>query len=236
MAVDDVYMGVAHSIYQQNANVFCVYFQVESEIDESAIAQEIADWVELVAVVALQPLRATLVEWRCSTARRIWPDTSIETVNPFGPFALGTRVGTDYLPGQLSAVIQLVGNSDTPTSRNRGRDFHYGMLQSDIDTFGANWTAAFQQELNDIYVAFTSTFTTTTSNVLRLGVFSRTQAEENVDPQYVSNGGTVPDPPTFGDPFFNILDQVRSNPLIRTQRRRQPEDPCRFYTTDNVPA
>lgn len=127
-------------------------------------------------------------------------------------------------------VAQLLGDEVDPTGRNRGRDFWYGQVLEDFVTTGFQWAQSYIDEICVAYQTLTSSNTAANGNEWDWGVFSRTQAEENIDPQFVSNGGSVPDPPTFGDAIFYQVQKIRLNPMIRTQRRRQSIDPCKEYT------
>ncbi len=229
MAINDVYQGILEAVYQDNPNQFQMHFQTTTSIGSVTEPDDIAEFMELTVLPELVPLAVAAKVWRCSTAREIWPSTSLEKVRPFSPVIPGTRMLTSACPGQLSAVAQLVTVQIDSNSRTRGRDFHYAQDVVDLDVSGVSWDLTYLTEIRDAYVTIGSSFTGTAGNVFDIGVFSRVQALENINPDFVGNGGLIPDPPLFGQPFFRQITGVRTNPLVRTQRRRQPEDPCRVY-------
>lgn len=235
MSVGDVYQSNIWTRYQDNDNVFTFCVEVDPELDPDSACLDINIWAVATVVPLLKPLHNDRVTFRCSTCRQMWPTKSLEQVADLSDLP-GTRVGVDYIPGQLSDVAQIVSDVTDPTARNRGRDFWYGMMLGDMDALSEEWDPAFQSELCGFYTVLTRSFTGATGNGYTWGVFSGTQAAENVDPQFVSNGGVIPDPPTFGNAPFRTVEMVRMNPMIRTQRRRQPLNPCAAYLDCPVPA
>ncbi len=237
MPVGDIYMGTIWTRFAQNDNAFIFCVDVTAEVVDDQMPVDINRWLEDVVVPLWLPKHNNNVVFRCVSTHQVWqtepsegPATSVKEVNSLGD-APGTRtLITGRAPGQCSMVAQLLGDEVDPTGRNRGRDFWYGQLLEDFETTGFEWTQSYIDEICVAYQTLTSSYTSGNGNAWEWGIFSRTQAEERIDPQYVSNGGSVPDPPTFTDPFFHQVQKIRLNPMIRTQRRRQSIDPCKQYT------
>ncbi len=237
MALDDIIQGTIHSVYQGNRNVWSTYLQVLTENDSSKIIDDVEEYLKNDVVPLLIPLHNAGVSFDCTEVRRIWPAPSLPEIAPLVAQG-GTRPGAIMVPGQVSKVATLITNQTAISSRNRGRDFWYGMVESDLAVSGSQWDTSYMTAVRDFYVNLTSTHTDgTTGNSYAVGVFSRTQAVENANPLAIGDDGIAnQDRPTFGDPPFNLLTLVRSNPLIRTQRRRQPENPCLDFPKSTVPA
>lgn len=243
MPVGDIYVGAVESTYQNNANTLLVCMEMTDIVDELSIPNDMTLWLRDVVVPLILPLINPGVVCRCVTAQQVWtidPDPGPQTSLKFVELVIigtGTRTPSagNFAPGQCSLVIQQVTDQGDPNDRNRGRDFWYGMNCEDLTIGGDTWDLAYMTAVRTLYSTITSHITGSLGNQWDIGIFSRTQAMENINPDFVSNGGTEPDPPTFGGPIFNILTLVRSNPLVRTQRRRQPLDPCLVYINTEVP-
>ena len=225
MPVNDVYQVDINTRFQENDNIYCFVYQVRTVVDETLIPGDLETYGELTIAPALLPIHIPGVVFRCVVVNQIWPNASIPTIESLLD-APGTRTFTKGLPGQCSAVVQIFGDTSDPTGRNRGRDYLYGQDVGDLAVAGNVWDAGYLTDVCTFYQVLDDGFTSPGGNVFELGVFSRMQAKENIDPQFVSNGGIVPDPDTFGDDFFNQVVLYRLQPLVRTQRRRQPLDPC----------
>lgn len=245
MPEGDIYMATIWERYQDNdnAHIFCV--NVENETVQAQSPVEIDNWLHNDVLPLMKPLKNEKLVFRCSNVQQVWgnlpspgPKTSLPRVTPFIA-QTGSRdlTAAAPMPGQLSLVAQLITDQDNPTSRNRGRDFWYAMLQGDMDSDdGDRWDAAFQLEVITFYTSLTSNFSNGSGNTYSWGVFSRTQAVENANPDATDENG-IPnsEKPTFGDPYFQTATKVRINPMIRTQRRRQPLDPCKVYIDQDIP-
>ncbi len=245
MPAGDVYMGTVWTRYQENdnAHIWCV--EVTGESIQSQTPADINTWLSGTVVPGLKDLQNTGVVYRCVSTQQVWsngdtpaPATSIPNVALLNDEPGERTCITGQAPGQLSAVAQIITNQDNPTARNRGRDFWWGMCIGDMSTtLGEQWDASFLMEIMTFYQTLTSSFTGTGGNTFRWGVFSRVQAAENSFPTLVGDDGVAnEDRPTFGQPFFNVATLIRMNPMIRTQRRRQPLDPCKIYPNLPVPA
>ncbi len=229
MPVDDIYSVDIHSRYQNNDNIYCYVYQLDTISDASKIVTDLLAQGEDVIALRLLPLHVSSVIFRCVDVHQIHPNAGLPEIVDLVSDA-GTRTVTQALPGQLSAVSTIYGNKTDPTQRNRGRDYFYGADAADLETSGDKWDSGYLADICTFYQFLDDGFTSTAGNAFSLGVFSRKQALENIDPQFVSNGGAVPDPPTFGDDPFNKVELYRMKGLIRTQRRRQPEDLCEENT------
>jgi len=235
MAVDDVYSVDIHMTYQQNPNIMCFNYRVKVETDPTIVISDLITQGDTTIKAALLPLHVTTVLFPCVTVRQIWPNNSLPEIKATAAI-VGTRTPTTALPGQCSNVWTLFSDKLNPTARNRGRDFWFGQDCADLVANGANYDQAWLDAVAAFYVALDQDFSGAGgANDFEWCIFSRTQAVENVDPQFVSNGGAVPDPPTFGNEPAPTVIFVRSDGLVRTQRRRQPEDPCAEFTEDDVP-
>lgn len=234
MPVDDIFSVDVNKTYQLNPNVMCWQVQVSINADSSKLISDLQTWASGTLVPALTPLHNTGLVFDCSVVRKISPESSLPDVLPFVAVG-GTRpTAADALPGQNSHVVQLISDKTNNKPRNRGRDFWYAQLVGDWEGDGLHYDQAYADEVQAFYVALTNQISPASGNVFDIGIYSRTQQKENADPQFVSNGGAVPDPKTFGDPFFNILQHTRSNRLVRTQRRRQPEEVCSVFTSGDI--
>ncbi len=229
MPVGDIYSIDIHSRYQNNDNIYCYVMRVDAISDAGALVTDLAAYGELVIEPALIVLHVSAVKFRCVDVHQIHPTNALPHITDLEDDS-GVRSTTQLLPGQLSAVATIFGDTTDPTQRNRGRDYFYGQDSADLDVGGDKWDTGYLADLCTFYQVMNDGFIPLSGNEFQLGVFSRKQAKENIDPQFVSNGGAVPDPPTFGDPVFNQVELYRMRGLIRTQRRRQPEDFCEEYT------
>lgn len=213
MPVDDIYLGNIENEFQGNANTYSFYLRVETVNDEDNISAGVLEFLAA-RRTALLPLHSLLVTFRCNTVRQVWPNKSLPESDITG--LIGSRTCTaGVLPGQCSAVITLYGDKANPTQHNRGRDFMTGACVD--DQVNGTWftgPASYLQDWCDYYQTMTNSFTDSFGNVFDIGIFSLTQAKKTIEvpPQAVV--------------FFWPLNFVRGRSLVRTQRRRQPEDPC----------
>lgn len=222
MSVEDIYACDIHFRHQENDNLYCFIFQIQSEANEAVASRDVAVHGLNKVWPALRPIITTEAVGLCAVGREIWPATSIpeiQRIDENGSREIGLSTA---LPGQNSMVAQLFGDAGNPNRFNRGRDFlaawncqdqTRGMFDSDP-----------LSDAQTFYEGDWKTFTATSGNQFRWGTFSLTQAKKTV-PQ---NGNPPVDPDAV---FFWPIELVRLNPLVRTQRRRQPEDPCRVYRT-----
>lgn len=245
MPAGDIYMGTIWTRYQENDNAHIWCIEVTGESIQSQTPADINAWLTDPVVPGLKALQNAGVKYRCCSTQQVWsnggtpaPATSIPNVSLLNDEPGARTCITGQAPGQLSAVAQIITDQDNPTGRNRGRDFWWGMCVGDLSTtLGEEWDASFLMEIMTFYNTLTSSFTGTGGNTFRWGVFSRVQAAENSFPDLVGEDGIAnSDRPTFGNDFFNVATLIRMNPMVRTQRRRQPLDPCKIYPNMAVPA
>ncbi len=213
MSVGDIYQSGLHFTFQKNANIFCNYFRLKTEVDIEEITTEInvhveADWND-----NMRPIMDGNFVVDCIEVRQVWPNNAIPdikaVVNP-----AGTRSDTDNLPGQCSLVATLFGDVDNPTNHNRGRDFWTGGAEGDqTDGKWIGGPAVFRTLLLAYYQARVQEFTGLSGNVFQWVVFSLTTAKLSQTP------------------FHWVVQRIRLRDLVRTQRRRQPSDPCETFVS-----
>ncbi len=226
MAVGDIWQVGNEFEYQDNANVYSWYLEVTTEGDAEAVPDDMITFGKE-RETALLILHNPFVNFRCVTARQIYPDGGLPQLEITGN--LGSRLCTpvgDVLPGQCCAVVTLYGDKANPDKNNRGRDFYTGMCCSDQvnGVLDSGAPATYLQDLCDMFQTMTHTFTAG-GNSYTIGVYSPSRAKP---PGWPGNPSLPP--------YFWPLEFVRSRSLIRTQRRRQPLDPCEAVCDADVPA
>lgn len=223
MAELDIIRIDVNSTFQKNPNLFCTYWVVTAADSSGDDVNALLNSYSLNVVTPLQAIYPVGIEVDCLVGQTVDPlPASIPQV--FAETGPGIRMGAE-LPGQCSAVVQQLPTQLNPTARQRGRDFWTGLVETDqVDGLWVQATANLVLGFyNDELIPGLSGAAGGTYGYV---VWSKTQRDENDDPQYVSNGGSTPDPPTFGDLESYVIDRVRMVAPVRTQRRRQAEDPC----------
>lgn len=215
MAVGDIYVVANEFEYQGNPNAYAWHLQVRVEGTPDKIAADALAF-GVARQTAWLPLHNPSVNFRCVTARQVYPDFSLPKLQI--TTASGNRTCTPslaHLPGQCSCVVTLYGDINNPTSFNRGRDFVTGQCCDDqLNGVLTSGPVSYLQELCDMYAAMTNVYVNG-GNEFDIGVYSPSRAKPPTWP-------IVPSIP----PFFWKLEHVRGRSLMRTQRRRQPLDPC----------
>lgn len=213
MAVGDIYMTALHFTYQKNVNLMCNYFQVDEEPSSDDVETDLATFVQDDWDDELRSIFDDKFVVDCSEVRQVHPNNSIPLVtavlNP-----TGSRTPGDGLPGQCSLVATLFGNKTDPNAKNRGRDFWTAGQEG--DQANGKWRTVPGEFLNLVelyYGARTVLVSPPSGNVFSWGNFSR-KAVAVADPIH-----------------FWQMELVRIRHLVRTQRRRQPSDPCETYTS-----
>lgn len=222
MAVGDIYQVVNEFEYQQNPNNYIWHLRVKEEGNPGDITQALLDFGHA-RVTAWLPLHTPSVLFRCNVVREVFPDTSVPEYQIYDPAAGGNRTCTPAdtgLPGQCSCVVTMYGDIENPTQFNRGRDFITG--QCCDDQFNGKWDqtgapGAYLDDLCEMYRLMGNEYVNGL-NKFDIGIYSRTRAKPPGDP---------PPPPIV--PYFWVLQRIRAKQLVRTQRRRQPEDPCENF-------
>ena len=139
------------------------------------------------------------------------PNNSIPLIAPVTTPA-GSRTPADNLPGQCSLVATLFGNTSDPNGKNRGRDFWAGGQEGDqANGVWGTGGGVFAEIIKDYYEARTVLVSPVSGNVFSWGTFSA-KAVADADPIH-----------------FWQMELVRLRLLVRTQRRRQPTDPCETF-------
>lgn len=213
MSVGDVYMSALHFTYQGNANLFCNYFQVDEEPSVDDVITDVEAYINTDWASDLRPIVDTSFVVDCIEVRQVHPNNSIPLITTVA-IPAGSRTPADNLPGQCSLVATLFGDKNNPDKNNRGRDFWTGGQEGD-QAAGVWDTAAskFLDLVKDYYANRTVLVSPVSGNVFSWGTFSATRAK----------AATAP--------WFWQMELVRLRHLVRTQRRRQPADPCETFTT-----
>lgn len=224
MAINDVYVGDIHMRLQDNPNLYCFFYQITVENDETAAARDVAVHLKDVVAPLLIAFHTPAVIFRCSTGREVWPASSIVEVQDINDLPGDDTPNLDHttLPGQVSLLAHLYGNAADPNKSNRGRDFLHGFSTQDCDN--GIWQTSILSSVQNFYEVLPKTFTSVNQNTFAWGHFSLTQAAKTVG----QNGNPPVDPLAK---FFWNIELIRLHNLARTQRRRQPEDPCQQYVT-----
>lgn len=225
MPVGDIYVVSNEFEYQDNANAYSFYLRVTAEANPNLVGSQLLDF-GVARQTAWLPLHQVLVTFRCVTARQVYPTNSLPQLRITD--VTGSRScfpSLAGLPGQCCAVATLYGDIANPTANNRGRDFITGMCCSDqingvIDVDGGGYGG----DLCLMYVTMSSSYTAG-GNEYEIGIYSPTRAKP---PMWPVTPSVVP--------FFWRLQHVRVRSLIRTQRRRQPQDPCEAVCDNAIPA
>ncbi len=212
MATGDVYQGEQHFTLQSNPNTYCFFYQITTEVNESVASRDVAVHMKDVVFPLIQALTVDTAIFHCVTGKEVWPKTSIVEVQETPGIGGQDKGLAQILPGQCNMVAQLYGDQANPTASNKGRDFWTGWISDDQEDgkFESSATGVIQT----FYETLPKSFTSTNGNVFDWGVFSMKLAKQS--------------PPV---PFFFTVKLIRINKLVRTQRRRQPEDPCPAFVT-----
>ncbi len=237
MTLADVYKVDVHFTLQRNPNVYCFAYLTTATSEPGTLdIQELAAGFSPKVTDAIKVWSDDSVVFNCyvvSLLKRGQPgDESIplKVVTTLMD-TFGDRTLLDALPGQCSAVVQTLPSEDSTAARRRGRDFITGLTE--VDQTDGKWLQATANLVLNQYIANILTDVVGAgTGVYNYGNWSPTQHAENIDPQFVSNGGAVPDPPTFGNNPFNEVTEVRMVETVRTQRQRQPEDVCAILLED----
>jgi len=229
MAVDEVFKLTMHSTFQDNKNMWCAFYKETNAPSTQSTPVALSAAFEAQVDTEILPIKPTGWHMDCITVE------GVEFFQPYMPFVAptdytGTLAGGE-LPGQCSAIVETLPDDVTAKVRQRGRDFWTGLVEGGDQVDGVMQQAAANRILN-FYIVQILPDLTGNGGIWEYGNYSYRQRKENLDPQFVSNGGSVPDPPTFGDPPFTQVTFVRMNALVRTQRRREPIDPCAIPLVD----
>lgn len=227
--IDDVWQVTNEFEYQGNPNTYNWHLQITLEGAPDRVGQDMLAF-GLARQVAWVALHNPSVRFLCITARQLFPTTSLpmQTIND--PVVLGNRTCDPllgHLPGQCSAVVTRYGDKQDPTGRNRGRDFVTGQCCN--DQFNGEFDSgigSYLEALCAMYANMTNRFILP-PNEYDIGIYS----PSNALPPKAAPGDPQP-PPIV--PYFWPLEFVRGRSLVRTQRRRQPLDPCEIVCDRDV--
>lgn len=222
MPAGDIWTAGIEFEYQNNPNTYNWYLRLTQETNPQNVGEDVIEFGKQV-LDGLKPLHSVFVNFRCVTARQVHPTKSVPEIDVVND--LGNRDCTTcgVLPGQCCIVATLWGDPAAPNKNNRGRDFFTGMCAAD-QTNGKFDTgvATLVQDYCDLYQATGNNFVGAFGNNFEIGVFSPTKAKED-----------LADPDNEIEHFWQ-LQKVRVKSLVRTQRRRQPTDPCEDFCDANI--
>ncbi len=215
MALDDIYLVTNEFEYQGNPNTYSWYLKVVLEGNPDGIPADALAF-GVARETAWLALHNPSVNFNCVTARQVYPDTSLPQLEITGNS--GNRSCTPvlgHLPGQCSCVVTQYGDITNPDKNNRGRDFITGQCCDDqIDGEYDSGIGSYLESLCAMYATMTNHYVNG-ANEFDIGVYSPSRAKP---PGWPGNPSLPP--------FFWTLQHVRGRSLVRTQRRRQPLDPC----------
>lgn len=217
MPVNDIWVAETHLTVQKNPNVHCNYYRLINEQDENAGKELLAFEVQKQQDTFYELITDEGVI-DCVKVREVFPTTSV--FDSQGLQAPGERDTTSAktLPGQCSAVATLYGDEQNPNQFNRGRDFWHGALDADQDN--GKWDlTGYMVDVRAYYQNAMQQFSTADGNDWEWGHFSRTKAKEHEE-------SIGQEPPGPAIEHFWMFDRVDVKQLVRTQRRRQPLEPC----------
>jgi len=214
MALGDIYEVSNEFIYQQNPNQYSWHLRVQIEGTPATVNADLLAF-GVVRETAWLPLHNPSVTFRCVTVRQVYPDNSLPQLQVTGNSGNRTCIPVlDHLPGQCSCVATRFGDIINPTSFNRGRDFVCGQCCDDQIDGEYTSNPGYIDELCLMYATMTNIYVNG-ANTYDIGIYSPSRAKPP----------TWPIAPSI-PPFFWPLQHVRTKQLVRTQRRRQPLDPC----------
>lgn len=217
MAVDDVYQTDIFFTFQGDTNNIFTYHLKETNAPAGADSEdEINFFMVNVFIPDLLTNFSPDLVFDCSDTRRIWSGAQNSLVpsisRQLAMMLPGTSSPGESLPGQCSMLIQLMGDLDNPDPSRRGRDFYTGFIEG--DQAAGVWTANASGDLTtDLKENLMDGVGTANGGQYQWIVFSHKFAKQ--EPQ-------VDDPST-------IINVLRALKHVRTQRRRQPTNPCDKY-------
>jgi len=217
MPVGDVYQSNLWSTFQgDHANVWTAFFRADTLPDTLTVEEDLNEFMENVMVAAFKSVVRDTFIFECSDTSKIWDEltdlvsTSLPRQRAFN--VPGTILTGNTLPGQCSLLIQLLSDLESSNPMSRGRDFFNGLLAA--DQLDGVWALGPVAIIQAIYKSNLIDGVSTTDNGVYTYVnFSRKAAS---------------DPAILGSPVRPII-AIRSLKHVRTQRRRQPMNPCDKY-------
>jgi len=223
MPIGDIVRVDVNYTFQNNPNTWCTFWETQTAAPVDTEPVSILDLFFGSLQPALEVIMSNQITFDCLVAQVIDPlPAGLPVVR--NRDAVGALDSTE-LPGNVNAVVQTLEGIVESPPRKRGRDFWPGA--SVLEQVEGFWTQGYANLILDFYIAeVIPLLTDTNEGAYEWGNYSFTQRAENADPQFMGNGGTVPDPPTFGNDPFTEITLVRMVRACRTQRRRQPLDPC----------
>ncbi len=232
MAVGDIIRTDVHFTFQGNPNIYCFAFRVIIPAPALDDEDNLLDWWEtegLVGVlgppvkVGFDTLHDNTVVFNCLVAQKIAnaltptvKGVSLEVTKTIG--INGTLSGLS-LPGQNSFMLQTLPlNLSSILSTERGRNFHTGL--HDTDQIDGVWTQAASDKITKFYGDwFLGDNVEFGSAEYEYINWSATTHAKNVS--------SIPPSPLVD--AWNAVEHVRGLKSVKTQRRRQHENPCDKY-------
>lgn len=219
MPANDIYETQLWSTLQgDTANIFTFYFKVNTAPSTGTEEDDLNDHMNDHVVTNWLALLAPAMEFTCLDTKRIYESLG-DTKSTSIPrqLSLTGQVGTDVgdsLPGQCSLVVQELTDMEFSDPSARGRSFYNGFVV-DTQTDGV-WDTVHATGFINILV----------TNLM--GGFTGDNGGQYTWVQ-VSQKRLNTDPIPLG--MNAEITQLRGLKQVRTQRRRQPLDPCDRYFT-----
>jgi len=217
MAVTDVYKSnIFFDLQGQPDNILTYYFRQSGDVTSGFVEDSIIDGIETDLLPALAVVLNEELVFGCIEVAKLF-DGAGNVVMPSIPRHKtidieGAISLTESLPGQCSLVVQTLPGLDDTNPRHRGRDFYTGF--SEGDQADGVWLEA---TANALVAALQSAL----SPVL--------QGSADGEYQWVNWSPTIAAEAAPAIRPDSVITHVRPLRLVRTQRRRQPENPCALY-------
>lgn len=212
----DLYHVKIFSTLQKNDNIYNFDLEQTGVGAAGTPENELNEFFKMVILPPLLPLHADTMVFECIETQKFDPVKGVAEQLPLEENNVGTRNG-QALPGQCSLVMQLFSDTLDVTPNNRGRDFQFGAVEG--DQVDGRWFQAYMDAWRNFYEAFILVPTITENNwQFLIGVFSPTLKK------------LIP----VVDYFFPY-SEAKPKALVRTQRRRQPTNPCDLFVGATTP-
>ena len=222
MSLGDIYQVDLHSVFQGNRNIMCFNCMVLVDPASDPIGLDLANYFEASFIPGLAPLMHTGKNWDCIETQLKSIKAALCEVNDLkyqqNIDIDGTLATSPGLPGQCSLVVQTFQELVATDANNRGRDFWQGFIET--------------QQVDGEWVQATWDSLQTVLDGTIMGGFEGPDGGEygwvNYSPTLAKARCALPggtDPLTADTAWFEITF-LRALKQVRTQRRRQAENPC----------
>lgn len=215
MATGDVYQVEIWNTLQGDTNNIWTFHVIEDGAPAGTVEDDLNDHFSDHVVDNLLSFLADVFTFTCIDTKKIYDALSNSKLTSVPrQLSLTGKVGTDVndsLPGQCSLVMQEIGDLDTASPTSRGRLFINGA--SELSQADGEWDQTWAQGVIGVFnTNLLGGFTGDDGGTYRWGVVSQKILDQT--------------PPGT---FFTEIEQLRGLKQVRTQRRRQPLDPCDRY-------